>query len=495
MTPEFIRLLALEKFRSVSFGRDIVAALFTLLLIAFILFYLVGIAVFLGLILENYFEIQNIPSFLNTAAIYYLLVEFLTRFFLQKKPLFDLNRYLHLPIKRSGIIHFLLGRSLLSTFSVVVIILFLPITITHVGASYGTLPAAMWLSTLVVLSLAMHWFVLWVKETVARTLPGLIAVLVIASLPFALFYFSVFNLGLFTAPLFSLSLSGPVPLLISLVLCFLCYRLIYGYYSRNAYLDQTVKPSAFMYSGSGPGLFSRFGVPGTLADLELKLILRHKKSRGYLGMSILFLFYGLLFYDMPGTDESFVITGLHLFIGVFITGLFFVQYAQFFLSWSSSFFDFFMVKNRGLRNMVQGKILLLSMTTVLAYILSLPYLYFGWQILLVHTAGLLFNLGFGIHIIVLMSFWEPKPMDINKGAMFNYDGIGISQFLMVIPFFMAPYLIYLPVHLLFDTYTALVAVCVTGLAGLLFQKRLIDLTVNILNRNRHKISSSFRRGT
>lgn len=495
MTPEFIRLLALEKFRSVSFGRDIVSALFTLLLIAFILFYLVGIAVFLGMILENVFEIQNIPSFLNTTAIYYLLAEFLTRFFLQKKPLFDLNRYLHLPIKRSGIIHFLLGRSLLSTFSIVVIILFLPITITHVSASYGALSAAMWLGTLVMLSLSMHWLVLWMKEIIARTLPGLITMLVVVTLPFVLFYFNIFNIGLYTAPFFSMALSGPVPIIISLVLCFLFYRLIYGYYSRNAYLDQTVTPASFTYTGSGAGLFSRFGVAGTLADLELKLILRHKKSRGYLGMSILFLFYGLIFYDMPAADESFVIIGLHLFVGVFITGLFFLQYAQLFLSWSSSFFDFFMIKHHGLRDLVRGKLLLLSMTTVLAYILSLPYVYFGWQILLIHTAGLLFNLGFGIHIIVLMSFWEPKPMDINKGAMFNYDGIGLSQFLMAIPFFLAPYIIYMPVYIVFDAYTALAAVCVTGLTGILFQKQFINMSVKLLDRNRHKISSSFRRGT
>lgn len=495
MMPEFVRLLALEKIRSLSFGRDILAAIFTLLLVAFILFYLVGIAVFLGLILENVFEVQNIPAFLNIAAIYYLLGEFLTRILLQKKPLFDLNRYLHLPIRRSGIVHFLLGKSLISTFSFVAIILFLPVTITHISATYGVFSAAMWLGTLVTLSLSLHWFALWVKESAARTLTGLLFVLALSLLPFILLYFNLLNIGVYTTPFFSLALEGPVSLFISLIICFLCYRLVYSYYEKNAYLDQTETIKPLFIRDTPTGLFSRFGVPGVLADVELKLIFRHKKSRGYLLMSLLFLLYGLIFYELPGPDEPFVITGFHLFVGVFITGLFFVQYAQFFLSWSSSFFDFFMVKNNGLRDLVRGKILLLSMTTVLAYVLSLPYLYFGWQILLVHTAGLLFNLGFGIHVIVLMSLWEPKPMDINKGAMFNYDGIGLTQFLMAIPFFLAPYLIYLPVYFLFDAYTALAAVCVIGLMGIFFQKQLINVSVKILDRNRHKISSSFRRGT
>jgi len=495
MTPEFIRLLVQEKVRSFSFGRDLVSAILVLLLVAFILFYLVGIAVFLGLILKNVFEIQDIPSFLNTAAIYYLLSDFLTRIFLQKRPFFDLNHYLHLPIKRSGIIHFLLCRSFLSTFSVVAIILFLPITISEVSVSHGALSAAMWMGTLVVLSFSLHWLVLWIKETIAKKLAGFIAVVALATLPFVLFYFNIFNLGIYTASFFSLALAGPVPLIISLIFCFLSYVTIHSYYSKNAYLDQTEERELVFYSGSESGLFSRFGLPGIVADTELKLILRHKKSRGYLFMSVLFLFYGLLFYEVPEPGESFVINGLHLFVGIFITGLFFVQYGQFFLSWSSSFFDYFMVKNSGLGDLIRGKILLLSITSILTYLLSLPYLYFGWQVLLIHTAALLFNIGIGIHIIVWMSLWNPKPMDINKGAMFNYDGIGVAQFVMVIPYFLGPYLIYVPINYVYDPYTALAAVGVFGLAGLIFQKRLIDMSVGILERNRHKISSAFRRGT
>jgi hypothetical protein len=104
-------------------------------------------------------------------------------------------------------------------------------------------------------------------------------------------------------------------------------------------------------------------------------------------------------------------------------------------------------------------------------------------------------MGLGIHIIILMSLWEPKPMDINKGGVFNYEGIGIAQFVMIIPYFLTPYLIYLPVAYVSNTYAALLAVSVAGIAGLLFRNQLINLSASILERNRHKISSSFRRGT
>ncbi|HKL15168.1 MAG TPA: DUF5687 family protein [Balneolaceae bacterium] len=495
MTPEFIRLLFLERVRSFSFGRDLISSIMVLVLIVFILFYLVGIAIFMGFVLKNQLGVEDVPAFLNSAAIYYLLGEFVVRFFFQKTPLFDLNRYLHLPIKRSGIIHFLLGKSLISTFTVVALILFLPVTITEITAAHGPLAGFFWLATIMAFSLSLHWLVLWVKEAGSRKHPAFLALLVLPALPFILLYFNIFNIGAYTAPFFSMALSGPVPLITGVVFCLAGYRLIFGHYIKNAYLDQAQKPASFAYSSSGSGLFSGFGVPGIMAETELKLILRHKKSRSYLFMSFLFVFYGLLFYELPEPGEPFAISVLHIFVGIFITGLFFVQYGQFLMSWNSSFFDFYLNKENGIRDLMRGKVLLLSLSSIAAFLLALPYLYFGWQIILIHTAALLFNVGIGIHIIVLMSLWNPKPMDINKGAMFNYDGIGMAQFLMAIPFFISPYVIYVPVLLLANHYAALVAMSLAGLAGILLHNRITDVSANIVKNNRHKISSAFRRGT
>lgn len=491
----FLRLLTLERIRSFSFGRDLLSGLLTLALIIFILFYLVGIAIFLGFILEDQFNIENISGFLNTAAVYYLLAEFVTRFFLQKTPLIDLNRYLHLPIKRSGIIHFLLGKSLISTFTVVALILFLPITIMEISAEHGSLSGTLWLATIISFSISLHWLVLWIKEAALRKHPVFFTILILPALPFVLLYFNLFNLGAYTAPFFSMALNGPAPLIAGLFLCVISYRLIFNHYVKNAYLDHVKKPASFAYSSGRTGLLSGFGTPGIIAESELKLILRHKKSRSYLFMALFFLLYGLLFYEIPDPGEPFAISALHIFIGIFITGIFFVQYGQFLLSWNSSFFDFYLAKKDGVRNLIKGKILLLSLSCIAAYLLSLPYLYFGWQIILVHTAALLFNIAFGIHIIVIMSLWNPKPMDINKGGMFNYDGIGLSQFLMAIPLFVSPYIIYTPVLLLSDHYTALMVLILTGLAGMLLHNRFTNISVNIIKNNRHKISSSFRRGT
>lgn len=495
MAPQFIRLTLLEKVRSFSFGRSVITAILMFVLIFTMLFYLLGIAVFLGLILRNVFEIQDIPSFLNTAMIFYLTAEFITRLFLQKKPLFDLSRYLHLPIRRSGIIHYLLVQSLLSPFSVIVIILFLPVTISEVAPVYGALSAFTWLSTLFLISISFQWIILWLKDVLVSTVIGFAVLMIICFLPFLLLYLGIFNLGEVTALFFSFALNSPVPLLSALILCLVSYRLVFSRYLNEISLDHLPENKSFRLLSGSADMFSYFGLPGKLADVELKLILRHKKSRGYLWLSAFMLFYGLLFYQPPGADEPVYFSALYLFAGIFITGIFFLQYAQFFLSWNSSFFDFFMTRKDGVESLIRGKFLLLTATIMASYLLTLPYVYFGWQIVVINTAASLFNAGIGIHIIMILSLWEPKPMDINKGAMFNYDGIGVAQFVMGIPFFLAPYLIYVPVMLIFNESAAIITLGIIGAAGILFHNKLIGFTVRMVQKNKYKISSVFRRGT
>jgi len=493
MAPLFVRLLVKEKLRSLSFGRDLISAIFTTLIIFLMLFYLVGIGLYLKMILSNVLEIQDIPSFLSRAVIFYFLAEFIFRLFFQKKPTFDLNQYLHLPIKRSGIIHFLLSKSLISAFSLAVIILFLPTTLSEFAPIYGTLSSMVWLGTLVILSISLHWLTFWLKEIVAHALPGFLTVLALATLPFLLLYFDFFNLGIYTASFFSSTLSGPFSLIVSFIICLLFYRLTFKYYAENAYLDQKESDKTTFLVGTDTGLFARFGIHDVIVKTELKLILRHRKSRNYLFLSLFFLLYFLLIWDTSGTFESSF--GFQLFLSLFVTGIFAINYGQFAFSWSAPFFDFFVVKKHGLKNLVRTKLYILNASCIILYVLSMPFLYYGWEILLVLTVAALYNIGIGVPVILLMSLWNPKPMNINKSAFFNYEGVGISQFLMAIPYIIAPLLIYLPLTALFSMYTAIIWVGIAGLAGLAFQKQIVNKTAQILIRNRYKISSIFRRGT
>jgi hypothetical protein len=101
-------------------------------------------------------------------------------------------------------------------------------------------------------------------------------------------------------------------------------------------------------------------------------------------------------------------------------------------------------------------------------------------------------MGVIVHGIVYLSIWKPKPMDLNKGAMFNYEGIGIAQILMMLPMLALPYLVYLPFALWINQYAGLLAMSVLGTLGLFAYRPLVNLSVRKVLATKYEIASSFR---
>lgn len=466
-------------------------AIFLGFLAIMLLGYLLVAGIFLGRILQELAEGQNTVQVLNSGLIFFFLMEFMYRYFLQKLPVIELESLLHLPISKKKIMHMLLGRSFFSPLSIIAMILFTPFALTEISAQHGILGAISWLGAVVFISWTLHWFMLWFKQRFEDGLIGVGIVLLILLLGGGSAYMGWFNLGEIVAPFFTFAMGSFIPLAVMLVICGVGYYLAFSYYLNNAYLEDLADEEEVRFVNQNVGFFSRFGMAGELANLEWKLIIRHKKSRTFLILSAFLLLYGTIFYNNPGY-QSGPMQHMFIFVGVFITGIFMIQYGQLFLSWNSGYFDFFLSRKDGIQNLVKGKYLLLLSISLLCFLLSIPYVYFGWKFLLIHLATFLFNAGILIHLITYLAIWKPKPMDLNKGAMFNYEGVGAAQFLMIIPMMVAPYIIYLPFALLFNMYAGLAALGTVGIIGILFFDKLATININRVLENRHEISSSFR---
>ena len=169
-----------------------------------------------------------------------------------------------------------------------------------------------------------------------------------------------------------------------------------------------------------------------------------------------------------------------------------LQYGQLFLSWNSPTFDFYVHQKNGLRALVKGKYLLFTGISFLCFILSVPYVYFGWNVLLIHLATFLFNMGVTIHLVIYMALWKPKPMNLNKGSVFNYEGMGLSQFLMIIPLVAVPYAVFLPVAYWFGDYSGLLALSIIGGFGLLIFPMISNKMADAVVDKKYEISAAFR---
>jgi hypothetical protein len=492
MVIELIRLELIKSFRSTAFAKSALIAIFLGLLSLLLIGYILVLGLVMRYLVMEIFETDEPYHRLTELLVFFFLTEFMYRYFLQKLPVIELERFLHLPIRKSRIMHFLLIRSFVSPLSLMAVLLFTPFAIQEVAVVYGTGAAISWLFSILFISWSIHWLMLWFKQRFEDSLVGIGIVFLLLLIGAGSTYYGWFNLGLIVKPIFDFALVSPIPLLGLLMVCAILYRVAYRYYLNNAYLEDLSKEENIRFVNRELGFLNRFGLAGELANLEWKLIIRHKKSRTYLMMAGFFLLYGLIFYGSPQykTEEGF--NHLFVFVGSFITGIFMLQYGQLFLSWNSANFDFFLQKREGIKALVQGKYLLFMATSCLCFLLSVPYLYFGWDILLIHFATFIFNMGVIIHLVIYLALWKPKPMDLNKGAMFNYEGVGIAQFLMIIPMMGAPYLIYLPFALMVNQYAGLVALGVTGIIAILAFPYLSNLSVQRILDNRYEISSSFR---
>ena len=488
-----IRLQFLKSFRSTSFAKSIMSNILMGFLALVLLSYVVGMGLLLKPILEQVAPNQDHIAVLNGLIIYFFLAEFMYRYFIQKLPVIELESLLHLPIGKQRIIQMLMLRSFISPLNIIAILLILPFSIEVVGAEYGAFGAFTWVSAITLISWTLHWFMLWFKQRFEDSLIGLFVIFMVLVMGAGSSYMGWFNLGEIMKPVFDYSLTSLIPMIGMLLVLVASYFLCLKFYVSNAYLEDLSSEEDVRFVNQSIGFFSRFGLAGELANLEWKLIIRHKKSRTYLMMAAFFLLYGLIFYKNPAyATEGSGFNWIFIFVGIFITGIFMLQYAQLFLSWNSSNFDFFLSKKQGVEALVRGKYLLFMAVSFVCLLASIPYTFFGWQFLLLHICCFFFNVGILMHLLIYFSLWKPKPMDLNKGAIFSYEGIGAAQFLMILPMFLAPYAIYLPFWLFFNEYVGLLALGIIGLIGLLAFKPLSQININRVLANRYEISSSFR---
>ncbi|MFC3878539.1 DUF5687 family protein [Algoriphagus namhaensis] len=491
MIFELIRLQWLKSFRSTSFAKSAAVTGLLIFLAILLLSYVLMAGLLLANIIDKLAEGQDPIFVVNSSLIYFFLGEFMYRYFIQKLPVIELESLLHLPIGKRKIMNILLGRSFFSPLNIIALLLFLPFGISKVAEAHGMLGLIGWIGTIVLLSWSLHWFMLWFKQKFEDSFIGLVVVFVVLILGGGLSYLGWFNMGELLAPLFIYSMTSLIPVIGFLGLCILTYFITYRFYLNNAYLEDLTEEEEVRFANQSVGFFSRFGDAGEMANLEWKLIIRHKKSRSYLMLSAFFLLYGLIFYTNPVYQDEGV-SAIFIFVGIFITGIFMIQYGQLFLSWNSSNFDFFINRRNGIESLIRGKYLLFISISCLCFLLSVPYAYFGWKFLLIHFVTFIFNIGVLIHLLIYVALWKPKPMDLNKGAMFNYEGVGAAQFLIIIPLIVIPYAIYLPFALLINDYVGLAALGSVGLLGLIFSKKLININVKRVLNQRYEVSSSFR---
>ncbi|HOI32541.1 MAG: DUF5687 family protein [Bacteroidales bacterium] len=463
------------------------------ILLIFVAFILLAEAIGLSLLLafswhEIVKESEVLTSFYQLAA-WYFVGSFVIRFFMQQLPALEIRHYQNLPIKKSTLIHFLLIKGKFNFFSLISLILFTPFAFKQVGYYEGTTAAWIWLAGMLFFDLTINYLVIWLKKlmvtnlkTVSLTL-GLIGLLALGE------YLGWYSYSDLFATMIDALMQNKILWFIPLFTFLLAYGINYRFLKQRLYLEEISKAKTDTAFGSRFGYLQRYGIIGEVMLLDIKLFLRNKRTKSILFLTPVFLAYGLIFYPNETYSRD---GGFMIFIGIFISGFLMLSYLQYAFAYEGNYWDFLISSRIPMRQYIRAKFFVATVVVIVAWFLTLPYLYFGKSILMINTATALFNLGILIPMALFFATYNKKAMMLSKGSAFNYQGTSTVHWLVMLPAFVLPIVIYMPFKWFGQPETGILVLGGFGLLALAFRPAFVKLIQRNLSVRKYIMAEGFR---
>ena len=99
---------------------------------------------------------------------------------------------------------------------------------------------------------------------------------------------------------------------------------------------------------------------------------------------------------------------------MFMTGIFIINYGQFMYSWQASHFDGLLVSKISFTDFLKAKYLLFTIVSTGFFLLTTPYVYFGWRTLMIHFVMYLWNIGVNTTMVLFFANRNYKRIDLVK---------------------------------------------------------------------------------
>ena len=485
MFKRFASLQWKSFFRSANFGKSLAVKIIMGFFGVYMLVFLAGTGAGIYFLLRKAVPDQSPMWTLSQYLVYWVLIELFLRYFMQKLPVMDIKPFLITPVKKSSIAHYILGRSAASMYNLLALFFFVPLCIVLLFQGYATLNVFLWLVSMMAIVLAINYLNLLInKSNVALSI--LATILVVS---YALDYFGIFSVKEVFGPIFHALYAYPITVLVPLALMVVMYYINFKYLNDKIYLDAKLKAKKEQANTSDLAWTKRFGDLGTFLQLDLKMIWRNKRTKSQVWISLLFVFYGLIFY----TQEIYAnMMPMKAFLGVFMTGIFLSNFGQFIPAWDSSYYSMMMSQNIPLRKYLESKALLISVSVIFMFLLTIPYVYFGWEALAINFGCALYNLGVNIPVILYFGSFNKKRIELDQSPFGNMQGTSANQFLIMVPVLIVPILLFSLFYYLFSVTVGVIVLCTLGLLGLVFKNTLMHTVTGQYRKKKYGMIAGFK---
>ncbi|WP_412987516.1 DUF5687 family protein [Pontimicrobium sp. IMCC45349] len=453
--------------------------------------YFGGIAVFMGAVmffgLKKAFPEIDPVVMVNNYLIYWVFFELMIRYFMQQLPVMNIKPMMIIPIKRDSVIHFLLGKTMISFFNFISFLLFLPFSIVLLVKGYPVINVVLWFFALMCITMSVNFLNFLVNKSNA-VFYG-IASLLVAVL--TLRYFNVFDITEPFGVVFNGLYNYPYLVIVPLTIMIGLYKANFNFIRKGFYLDGAISKKTKEAKTTDLSWMDRFGNIAPFLKNDIKMISRNARPKQVVMMSFFFLFYGLFFF----TQDVYIEKMPYLlgFASIFITGGFLLSFGQLVPSWDSEYYKMLMSQNIPYRQYLESKWYLMVFAVIVSFILSTPYIYFGWDIYLIVAAGALFNIGLNTFITLFGGALNRVPIELNTKAkaFSNTNGFNPTQLLIALPKMILPIIIFFIPYQFISFNAGIITLALSGVVGILFKNFFLNKIEDIYQKGKYKTVAAF----
>lgn len=484
MIKKFLYLEWKSFSRSASFSTNL--ALKILMAIGVLYFVAVFLAMGVGIFyLLKEAEMEPLAT-VNKFLIYYFLGDLLMRLFLQKIPVLNIRPLLIMPINKSTIVNFSLGKTYLSVFNWLHFFFFIPFTVVLLIEGYDVVGVILWYISAICLIYINNFLNILLnnKDKLFSVFIGVLLIFVAGQ------YYNIFDVTIYTSVFFDGLFSTKWMFILPVASLIVLYFITFNYFKSNAYLDSGLASKHDIAKTENLTWLNQFGVLGTFLKNDIKLIKRNKRSKTTVLSSVLFLFYGLLFFSDIGQQPQI----MKIFAAIFVTGGFLFTFGQFVPSWDSSYYPLMMTQNISYRNYLNSKWWLIVIATVISTLLASFYLFMGWQIYLTVIVGAVYNIGVNSHLVLLGGAYTKTPVDLSssKGAFGDKKAFNAQTLLITLPKLLLPVLLYAVGMYTYSVEFGLLLVALAGVLGFALRSKVFTIIEKIYKKEKYKTIDAYK---
>ena len=484
-----LKHLYLQKIRSFFWKKSIVASIFLSLISLYFLVVFGFFGVIADKIIADIYPNNSVLEMFTRFVFSYYLVDFLLRFKFQTISLLDIQHYLSLPFSKKKLFNFPVISSIFSFFNVLAFLLLMPFFFVHVIQEYAVVESIVWFCYIYGGIMTVNFLSLGVKFIFSKK--ALLAILLFTAV---LVLLTLENRGIIGLSkgyfwLINTAMHHPWMVIFPVIGVFFAYRFTYHLLLKNRY-DESLSSKKTTSSKLITFQFlEKYGNLGHLIMLELKFILRNKKTRSMLFSGIFFVFYGLFIF---GTDTFNIKSFKSIFVGIFMCSGFIMNVGQITLSGYSSHFDGLMTLALPIKTLFRVKYIIYACAMILSYLLTIPYYFLDARIPLINLALLIYGLGTFPYLYFYVANFKYQPFDITQNKKFDMQGFNLKNLIPLIPILIVPYLLHGICFLLGNVVLVYYILTGLGIIGIATNSYWLGVIERKFHEQKFKLAEGFR---